>query len=212
MKLATPIPFILASTSPRRIELMEQVHLDVEVQSPDADETPKKNEKPDQLVKRLATEKADSVREKVLLRHPQCIILAADTIVVAPDGKKILGKPKDSTDAVKMLKLLAGKVHTVFTGYCILKVSRNNQKDEQVTRVVQSRVKMRELTTQMIDQYIATGEPMDKAGSYAAQGLGMALIERLDGSYTNVVGLPVSQVLLDLEEQFKIPFLSWMRQ
>lgn len=204
------VPIILASTSPRRIYLMSQVHLAVEVQTPRADETPKYREKPIALVTRLAREKAESVKEIAIQRYENSIVIAADTIVVSPDKKKILGKPKDREDARKMLKMLAGKTHMVFTGYCILQASHKGT-SKKVVRAIQSKVKMRSLSSKMIDAYIASGEPMDKAGAYGAQGLGMALIEKIDGSYSNIVGLPMTQILYDLEKLFKISLYSWIK-
>lgn len=204
------LPIILASTSPRRIYLMSQVHLPVEVQTPRSDEKAKRGEKPSSLVTRLAKEKAESVREIAVQRYESCLILAADTIVVAPTGGKILGKPKNADDAAKMLKMLAGKTHLVLTGYCALLANRKRG-DRKVVRAIQSKVKMRPMSKSLITKYISSGEPMDKAGAYAAQGLGMALIERIEGSYTNVVGLPMAQVLMDLEKTFKISLFSWTK-
>lgn len=204
------IPIILASTSPRRIYLMSQIHLPVEVQTPQSDEKAKKGEKPKMLVSRLSKEKAESIREIALRRYESSLIIAADTIVVSPLGNKILGKPKDPEEAKKMLRMLAGKTHLVLTGYCAILVDRKKA-DRKVVRVVESKVKMRTLTAGMIERYVASGEPMDKAGAYAAQGLGMALIERIHGSYTNVVGLPMTQVCMDLEKTFKIPLFSWSK-
>jgi septum formation protein len=187
---------ILASTSPRRIELMKQVGLVCEVIAPNADETPRRGEKPAALVARLAREKAASVASTI---EGNSIIVAADTIVVDPSGRKILGKPTSVADARKMLSMLAGRKHTVLTGYCISETGENAY---QKVRVVKSTVVMRKLSRAQIEAYVATGEPMDKAGSYAAQGLGMALIEKINGSYANVVGLPVSQLWMDLETHF----------
>jgi septum formation protein len=187
---------ILASTSPRRIELMKQVGLACEVISPDADETPHRGERPAALVARLARAKAHSVAQSL---EGDAIIVAADTIVVDPSGKKILGKPVSVLDAKKMLTLLAGRKHTVLTGYCVWETGSNAYVK---VRVVRSSVTMRKLSRAQISAYVASGEPMDKAGSYAAQGLGMALIEKINGSYANVVGLPVSQLWLDLETHF----------
>ncbi|MGZ6309765.1 MAG: Maf family protein, partial [Bdellovibrionota bacterium] len=107
-------------------------------------------------------------------------------------------------DAKAMLKLLSGKTHTVLTGYCLLEAVSGG-KSRRISRVISSRVKMRKLDAAAIARYVATGEPMDKAGSYGAQGLGMALIEEIRGSYTNVVGLPMAQILSDLEKSFGIP-------
>lgn len=188
---------------------MSQVHLTVEVQTPHVDEKPKFREKPAALVQRLCREKAESIREIAVQRYENSLVIAADTIVVAPDGKKILGKPSNPEDAKKMLKLLSGKAHTVLTGYCILQANRKGPA-KKVIRVVQSKVKMRTLNSDLIDRYVASGEPMDKAGSYGAQGLGMTLVEKIDGSYTNVVGLPMAQVFMDLDKIFKISLFSWM--
>ncbi len=209
MKSDLTIPIILASTSPRRIFLMSQVNLAVEVQTPQCDEKPLTKEKPRDLVFRLARNKAESVHMIAIQKHEQCIILAADTIVVAPGGRKILGKPNSPQEAHKMLKLLSSKKHTVLTGYCILFASRTKKK-KRIVRVVQSRVKMRSLTDKEIARYVASGEPMDKAGAYGAQSLGMTLIESIEGSYTNVVGLPMTQIFIDLEKSFDIPLFSWM--
>lgn len=202
------MPIILASTSPRRLYLMSQVHLNVEVQAPQVDEKPKPREKPQSLVSRLALEKAQSVCEIAIQRYEKSLVIAADTIVVSPNGKKILGKPNDVSDAKKTLKMLADKTHLVLTGYCLLLATRGAT-PKKLTRVVRSKVKIRALTPAMIERYVASGEPMDKAGSYAAQGMGMALIERIDGSYTNVVGLPMSQILMDIEKLCKVPLFSW---
>jgi septum formation protein len=203
-----PIPLILASTSPRRIDLMRQVGLEVEVKSPNADETPKLRERPERLVQRLSLAKAASMRVWAESNFEKSLIVAADTIVVAPGGKKILGKPRDVKEAKSMLKLLAGKTHLVLTGYCLLSVSRKD-KDRRIVRVVRSKVKMRPLSAEVIEKYVQTGEPMDKAGSYAAQGLGVALVEGIHGSYTNVVGLPISHVIQDIEKLLGVSLFAW---
>ncbi len=195
---------ILASSSPRRIELLAQAGIEAQVQRPDADETPRRGEKPQTLVRRLSRAKAVSVAEK---NGHSALIIAADTIVVSPDGQKILGKPVDDRDARRMLGRLSGRWHTVFTGYCVLKIDAGGSHRSHV-RVVASKVKLRALTKRQIDFYVATGEPMDKAGSYAAQGRGMTLVESIRGSYTNVVGLPMAQLLADLEERFDVPFFA----
>jgi len=156
------------------------------------------------MVKRLAREKALSVVSKLKSSDKQVhIIIAADTIVVAPDGKTVLGKPANQADAVKMLEKLSGRVHVVFTGYCIIKTS-GSESIKQVVRAVKSSVKIRKLPKYSLHKYVLTGEPMDKAGAYAAQGIGMMIIEEIAGSYTNVVGLPMSQLIADLELEFNI--------
>jgi septum formation protein len=200
------IPIILASTSPRRIELMNQVGIPVVIVSPTSEEIVRKGEPPARMVARLAVEKAESVLESIRKKHGSALIVAADTTVVAPDGKTVLGKPKDPKDAVRMLSKLAGRKHTVITGYCVLSFSGSGA-PKQLIRAIRSRVSMRPLTKLTIERYVETGEPMDKAGSYAAQGMGSALIESIAGSYTNVVGLPMAQLLMDLEKEFGIsPF------
>ena len=198
--MPTRVQIILASTSPRRIDLLTQAGLKPRVLAPDADETMLKGESPRAMVARLALLKARAVAPRV---RGSALIIAADTTVVAPGGKKVLGKPADKRDARRMLSMLSGRVHTVLTGYCIFPADGR----KPVVRVVVSRVRMRRLSAKDIACYVRTGEPMDKAGSYGAQGIGMALIESLSGSYSNVVGLPICQVLKDLETQFGLGLL-----
>jgi septum formation protein len=190
---------VLASTSPRRIELMKQLGFRFKVVPPKTDEALRKGESPRAMVARLAEEKAEVVAE-----GRDALVIAADTTVVSPDGKRILGKPVSRSDAERMLRGLSGRVHTVLTAYCITLGGTS------LVRVVRSRVKMRKLSAVEVRRYVASGEPMDKAGSYAAQGLGMALIEEIRGSYTNVVGLPMAQLVSDLE-RFGIELFRWKR-
>ena len=197
------LPIILASSSPRRIELMAQVGFEVIVRKPGTDEKLTRGETPSDLVARLAHEKATDVSATIAREFPNAIIIAADTTVVAPDGKTILGKPLDAKDAERMLQLLAGETHTVLTGYCILRTVMGKPEKIRV-RVVKSRVRMRTLTRTEISRYVSTGEPLDKAGSYAAQGIGMSLIRSLRGSYTNVVGLPMAHLVADLKRVYGI--------
>lgn len=201
---------ILASSSPRRIEMLKSIGLQCRVIAPKADETPKRNEKPAALVARLALTKAQSAANRLKRGSGAAIIIAADTIVVEPTGKRILGKPRTRSEAIRMLRQLQGLTHTVLTGYCILETDPAESQGfaHSHVRVVKSRVTMRSLSPAQIRAYVATGEPMDKAGSYAAQGVGMALIEKIDGSYANVVGLPLSQLATDLEEHFEVPVLG----
>ena len=169
---------ILASSSPRRRELLGGLGLRFTVRAVDLDETPLAGEKPEGTVLRLAREKAAAKA------HPGEIVLAADTVVVI-DGE-LLGKPRDPEDARRMLARIAGREHTVFTGVAVEEPGRG-----RVTEIASSRVRMAPLTSEQIEWYVETGEPMDKAGSYAVQGIGALFVEEVFGNYTNVVGLPL---------------------
>lgn len=197
--------FILASTSPRRIELLKQIGIPIDCVSPQCDETPLKRESAQRLVSRLSLIKADSVASLYRNHQEPHLIISADT-VVALKGK-ILGKPESRADAALMLASLSSQTHTVFTAYCLLLLAPG-KKQKSFVRVCKTRVKIRKLNKKMIQDYIATDEPMDKAGSYAAQGIGMALIESIQGSYSNVVGLPLAQLVLDLEKRFGLSLFS----
>jgi len=189
---------ILASGSPRRKELLHLAGIRFEVATPDVNEDPIPDERPKKMVKRLAEEKALEVwRNRKNFRSP-LLIIAADTTVVNPNGE-ILGKPRNRKEAILMVTSLQGKIHKVYTGYAILDVSRG-QVDRSVSRVVETRVKIRKMKAEEVRAYVDCGESLDKAGGYAAQGFGMTLIERISGSYTNVVGLPITQVLEDLKD------------
>lgn len=201
------IPIVLASTSPRRIELLKTAGYSLLIQAPLAREDVVPGESPQKMVLRLAYDKAASVCQSIRTELKHYVVIGADTTVVAPNGKEILGKPEDARDAHRMLSKLVGKTHTVLTGYCLIEISKNKV-NKKVQRVVSSQVKLRKINSETIARYIATGEPMDKAGAYAAQGLGMSLVEAIEGSYTNVVGLPMSQLIDDLEKKFK---LKWIR-
>jgi septum formation protein len=198
---------LLASSSPRRIELLRQLGLKFETHSPDVDETQLRSETPRALVARLALAKA----EAAAFRRGTHLVIAADTIVVAPGGKKVLGKPGTRAEAARMLRAIAGKTHTVLTGYCVMgsQAGARGGHQQSVVRVVRSLVKIRKLSSADVKAYLATGESMDKAGAYAAQGHGAALIEEIRGSYTNVVGLPVAQLARDLESLFGVPLFGW---
>ena len=187
---------ILASTSPRRIDLLTQAGFTVKTMRPSADERKLPHESPRQMVARLAKLKGMSVAKTLDKSARKAIVISADTIVLDPiDASRVLGKPRNKAHAFSMLKRLTGQTHTVLTGYCLLWDNGRHCR----TRVVSSRVCIRELSDAAIKKYVRTGEPMDKAGAYAAQGKGMALIEKISGSYTNVVGLPLSQVIADME-------------
>ncbi len=171
---------ILASKSPRRKELLSFITTDFIVKSADVDETLPQDITPSKAVEYLSKIKAEP------LKNNDDIVIGADT-VVAINGK-ILGKPKDENDAFSMLKTLSGNVHSVFTGVTVIK----GEKSE--TFSVETKVKMFDLTDDDINNYIATGEPFDKAGSYGIQGKGSLLVEKIDGDYFNVVGLPISKL------------------
>jgi septum formation protein len=170
---------ILASASPRRRNLLADLGLELVVRPVDVDETPEEGEEPLTYVLRLARQKA---RAKA---HPGELVLAADTVVVL-DGD-LLGKPADEAEARSMLARLAGRRHTVFTGQALYDPGHER---EQVW-VEASEVQIALLTEEEIAWYVATGETMDKAGSYAVQGIGALFVEAVDGNYTNVVGLPL---------------------
>ncbi len=188
---------VLASGSPRRIELLRAIGLNPQVFKPDVDETPVRGESARAMVRRLARLKA----KVTSAGFAESIVLAADTTVVGTDGKRILGKPESAADALRMLRQLRGKSHTVLTGYCLA------QGTKVFSRVVASRVVMRDVKLSVLEAYVATGEPLDKAGAYGIQGLGGLLVESIRGSYTNIVGLPVSHVVADLETHFGIRVL-----
>jgi septum formation protein len=174
-------PLILASRSPRRAELLKAAGFAFTVRVADIDETPRKDESPPDYVLRLAHEKAHAVP-----RAADEVILAADTTVVL--NSEILGKPTDHADATRMLTALAGRRHEVITGICLL---HNNH---VITDLATTAVWFAPLTPEEIAEYVASGEPMDKAGAYAIQGLASRFVQRIDGEYSNVVGLPVSLV------------------
>jgi len=171
------------------------------------DESLKRGELPASVVRRLSSAKANAIVKILPAGVGSALVIAADTIVVAPNGKKILGKPENAAHAQRMLATLSGARHTVLTGYTIARHGEGTG-PKNLTRVVRSSVWIRKLSREAIRAYIATGEPMDKAGSYAAQGIGMTFIERISGSYTNVVGLPMAQLIADLELRFGFPVYS----
>lgn len=175
---------ILASASPRRREMMEVLGVPFSVVPSRVEEGPRSGEGFRAFVRRAAREKG----EEVALRHPEAFVLSADTIVVV--GDRLLGKPNDRTDAARMLGLLQGREHRVHTAVCLLR-KRDRYADEAVDT---TRVTFRPLTPGEIRAYLRSGEGDDKAGAYAAQGRGTLLIERIAGSYTNVVGLPMTRV------------------
>jgi septum formation protein len=193
--MSTPA-LILASGSPRRRDLLAQAGVPFEVRVPDVDETPAPGERPDELAERLARTKAGAVRSDPA---PGRWILAADTVVAI--GDRVLGKPRDPADARAMLASLAGQRHRVYTGWAL----RCADGGELISGVVESRVQIRALTPEQIAEYVATGEPLDKAGAYAAQGTGGHFVEAIEGSRSNVIGLPMETVLPLLRERGVAP-------
>lgn len=194
---------ILASTSPRRHQLLKDTGFTFEILAPTSEELEHAGESPKKMVARLSDEKAYNVSERVKTELGSAIIIAADTTVVTPDGKKVLGKPVNKAHAEKILKLISGRTHRVFTAFTILEMNRGKIK-KVLTHVVETKVKMRKLTPLQIKNYVLSGEPMDKAGAYGAQGIGMCLIESIQGSYSNVVGLPMAELTEDLKKEFKV--------
>lgn len=198
------IDFILASGSPRRKELLELMGLEFKVIVSQADEdSVSKDLKPGLYVQELALLKASATAKEVL-RNKNAVIISADTIVTL-DGQ-ILGKPKDEDDAFNMLSKLSGCEHEVYTGYCVMRISDG----KAVCGKVRTKVKFKDLSDDKIRGYINSGEPMDKAGAYGIQGLGSLLIEKIDGDYFNVVGLPISVLADTLEDEFDIKLLTGM--
>ena len=183
--VASPPTLILASSSPRRDALMRAVGIPFRVVPSRVEEVPARGEAPRRFVRRAAREKG----EEVAGRYPESFVLAADTIVVV--SGLILGKPKDPEDGARMLGLLAGREHLVHTAVFLLRM-RDGYRDEACET---TRVRFRVLSRREIAAYLRTGETGDKAGAYAAQGTGNLLIDRIVGSYTNVVGLPMTRVV-----------------
>lgn len=177
---------ILASASPRRAELLRSAAIPFTVDVADIAEDLKAGEKPVEHAARLAREKAEVVAN----RNPGKIVLGADTIVLVDD--QILGKPRDPADAKRMLRLLSGRAHQVITGVAIVFLESDYRKLE--TRSEKTKVFFDKLTSADIEAYIATREPMDKAGAYAIQGIASRWITKIEGDYANVVGLPVALV------------------
>ncbi len=184
---------ILASASPRRRELLEQIGVSFVIESSDVDEVVDAALPPEQQVQLLALQKAQAVAGK----RKDGLVLGADTVVV--NEGKLLGKPKDTAEAKAMLADLSGKWHQVMTAVALVDAANGaDQKQNVWTSVEITNVKFRALTEDDIAAYVATGESMDKAGAYGIQGYGALLVERIEGCYNNVVGLPLQQVAAGL--------------
>jgi septum formation protein len=180
---------ILASTSPRRRELLKNAGIEFTVQTSDVPEILKPGESPEAFARRLAREKAAAVWQNA----PHGFVLAADTIVVTED--EVLGKPKDEADAIRMLRKLSGQTHDVITAVCLMLPTGKQDVRHEVTRV-----HMKALSEEEISFYVGSGEPLDKAGAYGIQGLASRWVDRVEGNYFNVMGLPVALVYEMLRE------------
>jgi len=176
---------ILASKSPRRSELLRQVGLEFQVVPSRVEEDLVRGESPQEHVIRLSEAKARNVAGK----YPDCWVIAADTIVCI--NGSILGKPSNRQEALQMLRCLSGQEHWVLTGFAVCHLAEGKTDKE----TVQTAVKMKNLTPAEMEWYVQTGEPFDKAGGYAIQGIGSFMIESIRGSYTNVVGLPLCELI-----------------
>lgn len=176
------MPLILASASPRRSELLRNAAIPFIVEPARVPEQLLPNEKPEEYAQRLARDKAQAVHT----RHPGSAVLGADTVVLVDEH--LLEKPVDSHDAARMLRLLSGRTHQVITGVCLV-APGFEQTEAEITQVMFSR-----LSEEEIAQYIHTKEPLDKAGAYAIQGIASRWVERIEGCYFNVVGLPLPRV------------------
>ena len=187
------LPLVLASASPRRSRLLREAGIAFEVIPAGIEEKPEPGEGPAALAMRLASEKALEVAVR-LGPEPERWVLGADTVVVVGDA--ILGKPEDSEHAVQLLERILGREHRVVTGVAVA----SSAGLAAHTRAVSSRVAMRSADRSEIEAYVATREPLDKAGAYALQGGGRRFVERVEGSETNVIGLPVEETLALLRE------------
>ena len=187
---------ILASASPRRREILENFGFDFEVMVSDADESKiSKNSMPVEIyVQELALIKAMAVSQK--LKNKRALIISADTVVYC-DGE-ILGKPTDEDNAFSMLSKLSGREHSVFSGICVMDAKTL----KSICSREETKVFFKKLSEERIRDYIKTGEPMDKAGAYAVQGLGAFFTERVEGDFFNVIGLPVKKLAEIMEEEF----------
>ncbi|MDK2800733.1 MAG: nucleoside triphosphate pyrophosphatase [Clostridiales bacterium] len=192
------VKIILASASPRRQELLQQIGLKFEVMPSAVEEKIENNAPPEEIVQQLSFVKAKDIAKNV---EQSCIVIGADTIVVYKNN--ILGKPKNYDDAYSMLKMLSGDAHNVLTGFTVIRTDDG----KTITNYAQTSVKFREITEEEIIGYINTQEPMDKAGAYGIQGIGSLLVEQIKGDYFNVVGLPIAKLMQVLKKEFGIKIL-----
>ena len=188
----------LASQSPRRRQLLEAAGFSLTIVPADIDETRHEGETPSHLVERLACQKAEATRLALAGAASDNVLLAADTIVWTEDGN-VLGKPADEQAACATLRELSGRVHHVSTGVCLMQLDHAATAVATRSFVETTRVSFFDLTDEEIRAYVASGEPMDKAGAYGIQGRGRLLVSGIDGDWSNVVGLPVARVVRELE-------------
>ena len=181
---------ILASASPRRKELLEKIGLEFEVEPGDYEEDIGSGIEPHELAQKISLKKAEVVASK----RKNALVIAADTFIVC--GGKILGKPHTEDEARKMLETINGRAHSVVTGFSIIDTGKN----KTLSKSVETRVYVRKLTPAEIDAYVMSKEPLDKAGAYAIQGLGAVIVEKIEGDYFNVIGLPLSMLTEALKE------------
>ncbi len=181
---------ILASASPRRKELLEKIGLKFEVEPSNYEENISSELGPHELAKSLSLEKAKLIAKN----HKNALVIAADTFIVLEGA--ILGKPRTETEARKMLGTISGRQHSVITGFTIIDTETN----KALSKSVETRVYIRKLTSTEIAAYVESKEPLDKAGAYAIQGLGSVIVEKIEGDYFNVIGLPLSALAQSLKE------------
>lgn len=186
--LTTTGKLILASGSPRRKTLLQDLGLEFEVIAAQVEEKPRAGEKPEDFVLRAASDKAGAVS----CDNPASWVLGADTVVV--HGGRILGKPGDAEEALSVLLALSGQKHLVHTGFCLANV----KKQVSVSRLVTTEVYFSSFSEEIAAAYVASREPLDKAGAYGIQGVGGVLVEKINGSYSNVVGLPLVEVIQEM--------------
>lgn len=184
---------ILASTSSQRIMLLKRAGIKFEVIQSNYEEDINIHKDPHKLTRYLSKKKAETVASNL----KNAIVIAADTI--ASFNNELIGKPKDKKEAKKILKLLNGKMHLIVTGFTIMDADTK----KTITESVETKVYFKKLTKKEIDDYVATGEPLDKAGAYGIQGLGKTLIDKVEGNFDNVVGLPINIVCQCLKEIIK---------
>lgn len=191
---------ILASGSPRRKELLEQVHIPFEIRVSSCKETITKDQ-PSDIVMELSAQKAADISSSLLdTEKEDCLIIGADTVVCL--NHKILGKPADEKEAFAMLNDLSGTSHQVYTGVTLIYWKKGNKQLKSFYE--KTDVFFYPLRPDQIESYIATGEPMDKAGAYGIQGLAAAFVRRIEGDYYNVVGLPVARLIQEMESLFSL--------